>query len=151
MKGGRSGSRRSRDLLLVRPEQSGPENLLSLSPPCVYKRSTQQSFSNSLVMVRVVLSRRFISRPSAHKNSIGPPRFRTIRAEEKKKTLATDDFTDARQRGTKPPPPPRGSLSSLRRKTYRKVSKREGEREYVCVYACYVYVYVCVCVCRVCG
>lgn len=70
---------------------------------------------------------------------------------KEKKTLATDDFTDARQRGTKPPPPPRGSSSSLRRKTYRKVSKREGEREYVCVYACYVYVYVCVCVCRVCG
>lgn len=151
MKGGRSGSRRSRDLLLVRPEQSGPENLLSLSPPCVYKRSTQQSFSNSLVMVRVVLSRRFISRPSAHKNSIGPPRFRTIRAEEKRKK---------RWQPTTSPmlvSVARNLLLLLVDHRPRCVGKRiekyrkERERENMYVYVCYVYVYVCVCVCRVCG
>lgn len=159
MKGGRSGSRRSRDLLLiVRPEQSGPENLLSLSLLRVF---TSVEFTRSRVSPTPLLWYASSSRVVPcrvllrTKTPIGPPRFPTIRGRKREEnSLATDDFTDARlQRGTKPPPPPpRGSLSSLRRETYRKVSKREGERECVCVcmYVC-IYVYVLCVRVRVCG
>lgn len=153
--GGRSGSRRSRDP----PRSTGTTRPRepSLSPPCVYKRSTQHSCSNSLVVLRVVPSRRFISRPCAQKldrqlhhvlaRSEGGKKKKTLASPTTSPMLATVALLLLLVDHCPP-----CECVGKRIEKYREERERGGERERMCVSMCvcvsvYAYMRVCVCVC----